>query len=156
MPDEHSGGGPHLQAAFLCEKVLQEKDNVLTFVRVVDRFVRPKPNPQMPQIQILPTQVMLVVVFKAGDIGTGKYKVEMQIFKPNTSTPFGKIESEIFFEGGHDQGVNLVSPLVLATDEEGLYWIDVLFEERLITRIPFRVMLAAGPAIFPQQGQPGI
>ena len=31
--------GPHLAMAFLCEKVLEEKDSALSFIRVVDRVM---------------------------------------------------------------------------------------------------------------------
>ena len=46
-------------------------------------------------------------------------------------------------EGGQDQGVVIANPLFLIADEEGLYWIDVLFEDSLITRVPLRVIFAA-------------
>ena len=65
MSEEQStGSGPHLAAALLCEKVLQEKDGVLSFIRVVDRFGVQEPQPgKAPE----PIQATLVVTFKAGD-----------------------------------------------------------------------------------------
>jgi hypothetical protein len=30
-------GGPYLNAALLCEKVLQERDGVLSIIRIIDR-----------------------------------------------------------------------------------------------------------------------
>jgi hypothetical protein len=56
-----------------------------------------------------------------------------------------EIENPAFFEGGPDQGANIVAPLLVIADEEGLWWIDVLFEDRLITRVPFRVIFATAP-----------
>jgi hypothetical protein len=151
MSDEFSG--PHLQAAVLCERILQEKDDVLTIIRVVDRFVRPTPGPDVPpQAQLI--QVMLVVSIKPGGIGTGKYKVQLRMYKPNAQTHSGQIENDVFFPGGQDQGVNIVNPMLFVADEEGLYWIDVLFEGRVLTRVPFRVLFATVPAI--QQIRPPI
>lgn len=100
---------------------------------------------------------MVVAAFKAGGIGTGKFRIKFRIYKPNSETPMGEMENEAFFEGGKDQGVTVANPLVFIPDEEGLYWVDVLFEDRLITRIPLRVIFAAVQMIpLPQQPhQPG-
>ena len=92
---------------------------------------------------------MLVVSLKAGGFGTGNYKIKMSIFKPDAQTPIAGIENRAFFEGGPDHGANIVSPLLLLADEEGLWWIDVLFEDRLITRVPLRVIFAEVPALPP-------
>jgi hypothetical protein len=142
MSDELSG--PHLSAAFLCEQVLQEKDGVLSFIRVVDRFVRPKPGSPVPS---LPIQVMMVIGFKAGGIGTGKCTVKIRMFKPSSAAPAGEMENEVFFEGGQDQGVTIANPFILVPDEEGLYWIEILVFEKVATRVPFRVIFAALPTI---------
>jgi hypothetical protein len=142
MPDDEVPGGPHLSAAFLCEKILQEKtDGAPSFIRVVDRFTRPNPTPGLPPQSRL-IQVMMVVAFKAGGVSTGKYKIKLRIRKPNEAQ-IGEIEKEAFFEGGKGQGVTIAHLLNFIPDEEGLYWIDVLFEDRLVTRIPFRVIFAA-------------
>jgi hypothetical protein len=138
-----SATGPYLSAAFLCEKVLQEKDGVLTFVRLVDRFTRAKPDPQIPPLarQI---QVSLVIAFKSGGFGPSKYLLKIRLYlseAPNRILI--EAENEMFFEGSPDQGVNSVFPFVLVPEEEGLYWIDVIELDRVITRVPFRVLFAA-------------
>jgi hypothetical protein len=142
MPDELSG--PHVQAALVCEKVLQEADGVLSFIRVVDRFTRPRPTQQIPP-QVI--QVMLAISLKAGGVGTGTYNIKIRLYKPNASVPSVDISSDVFFEGGQDRGVNIVHPLVLLADEEGLFWIDVLFEDAVLTRMPLRVIFVTMPAI---------
>jgi hypothetical protein len=152
MSDDLSG--PHLQAAFLCEKVLQEAHGVFSFIRVVDRFIRPKPSAIPAGAQVLPIQVMLVVSFKVGGIGTGTYKIKILGHRPNpTAPPLMEIENEMFCEGGPDSGLAVISQITMALDEEGLYWIDVLFEDRMVTRIPFRVLFASGvPTSQPPRG----
>ena len=40
--------GPYLAAAVLCEKVLQEKDGVLSAIRLVDRFIITASGTQPP------------------------------------------------------------------------------------------------------------
>lgn len=151
MSDDLSEGGPHVMAAFLCEKVLQEQGGVLSFIRVVDRFVRPKSTAQIPP---QPVQVTLVVAFKGGGVATGNVKVKIRLFKPNALSPFVEMENDVFFEGGQDRGINILAPFLILADEEGLYWIDVVFEGRLVTRIPFRVILVAAPLV-QRQNPPG-
>jgi hypothetical protein len=41
---------------------------------------------------------------------------------------------------GDDRGAALVGVMQLQLEEPGLYWFDVLFERRLLTRIPLRVV----------------
>jgi hypothetical protein len=139
-----SMSGPHLSAAFLCEKVLREGDGVLSFVRVVDRFIRPRPSAVPKGAQILPIQVMLVASFKSGGLPTGPYKVKTRLHKPeSTGSPLFETDNDVFVEGGEDQGFALVNPLVMNPEEQGLYWIDVLFEDRMVTRIPFRILFVS-------------
>jgi hypothetical protein len=40
---------------------------------------------------------------------------------------------------GDDKGQNFVVALTIAVDEEGLHWFDIMFENRLLTRIPIRL-----------------
>jgi hypothetical protein len=142
------GGGPHLFAAFLCEKVLQEKDSVISFIRIVDRFIRPEPNSQIP---MPPIQGVIVVGFKAGSLPGGKYKVILRVKKPDESQ-IAEMTNEVFFEGGQDRGLVVGLPFVMVPDEEGVYWIDVFFMEQMATRIPVRVIFQSMPAIPSQPG----
>jgi hypothetical protein len=140
MPDGFSG--PHLNAAFLCERVLQERDNVPSFIRVAERFFIPVPMGKLPHgIQVPPPilQTNLIISLKAGSLGTGKYKLRVKINKPDGSV-LQDIPHSIFFNGSDDNGVLHGVPIVLVSPEEGLYWIDVYFEDSLMTRTPLRVL----------------
>lgn len=146
MPTHDGLSGPHLAAAFLCEKVLTERDGVSSFVRVVERFTIPT-APQLPPGVELPPgmkfapssiQFNLVVMLKSGSLGMGKFTMKITLVKPNGS----EMESQgfqVFFNGGEENGVAVISPIVIPAPEEGLHWFDVYFEQSLITRIPLRV-----------------
>jgi len=148
----HDDSGPYVLGAFLCEKVLQEADGVLSFIRCVDRFGRPKPSAEIPP-QMSVIQVNLVVILRNGGLPTGNYRIAISVFKPEESEPSSTMEHRPFIEGGADKGVNIVTPMVIVPDRDGLYWIDVQFEERIMTRVPFRVIHMAPPSI--QQGTAG-
>jgi len=40
--------GPYLQAALLCERVMQEKDGVLSVIRIIDRVIHTAMGPETP------------------------------------------------------------------------------------------------------------
>jgi hypothetical protein len=156
MSDDLSGG-PHLLAAFLCEKVLREPDGVFSFIRVVDRFIRPKPSAIPAGAQVLPIQVMLVASFKSGGIPAGNYKIKIRAHRPDPAAPLlMEMDHELFVEGGPDHGLAVINPVVMNLDEEGLYWIDVLFEDQMATRIPFRVIFASTPGMQKPPKSPGV
>lgn len=146
MPLGEGISGPHISAAFLCEKVLTERDGVASFIRVVERFTiptMPKLPPGVafpPGIQFpAPTiQFNLVAILKSGDLGTGKFNMKIQLIKPDgNAMPSNPIP--IFFNGSDENGVAVISPVTIPNPEEGLHWFDVYFEDRLLTRIPMRV-----------------
>lgn len=130
--------GPYLVAALLCERVLQEKDETISVIRMVDRIAVTVNALDSPET-IPPTPVNLnaLISLKSGSArgrGTVKWRVE---------TPSGlKLPDQllpVLFEGD-DRGVNLIVALNLVIDQEGVYWFNVILEEKLLTRIPLRIL----------------
>src|ERR1700730_425082 len=98
--------GPYLVAALHCERVLQEKDETISVIRMVDRIVVTVNALGSPET-IPPTSVNLnaLISLKSGSArgrGTVKWRVE---------TPSGlKLPDQllpVLFEGD-DRGVNLI------------------------------------------------
>jgi len=140
-------GGPWVQSALLCEKLLLEAGNVPTFVRVVDRFTVPKIGQLPPGILVPPhvLQFTLVVMMKSGDLGTGSHTVRIRLQKPDQSYA-PDTTATVFFNGGDDNGAMIALPIAIPSPEEGLHWFDVEMEGvGLISRIPMRVLFQ--PAI---------
>ena len=145
--------GPHLSAAFLCEKVLTERDGVYSIIRMVDRFTLPVFKNVPPGVQIPPPVVQgtLVVAVKGGGLPAGKYTIKAVGQKPDGGfLPEGN--AQVFFPGGEDNGIFIAFPIGLAMPDEGLYWFDIYFEGVQLTRVPMRVLhqQAVLPP-FPQQ-----
>ena len=131
-------GGPYLAAAFLCETVLQERDGILSAIRIVDRIIATASGPSAPQ-QMPPVAVNLtaLIIFRSGD-AKGSFTVKIQPVSPSGfRTP--EVALPIFLEGD-DRGANLVSIIAFQAREEGLYWFDVSLNKDLITRMPLRVV----------------
>jgi hypothetical protein len=146
MATEKGLSGPHIAAAFLCEKILQENDGVQSFIRVVERFnvpILPKlpPGVQLPPGVIINQllQCFLVVSIKAGTTSGGKYHMFLQLNKPDGSQ-LPKNSFDVFLNGDNENGVTAVTPIAMPQPEEGLYWFDIYFEETLLTRVPLRVL----------------
>lgn len=131
-------GGPYVQAAVLCEKVLQEKDGVLSIIRIIDTINitasgMTAPD-EMPAGQI---NLPAVVSLKAGML-TGKYEIEIVPVTPSGKKMHG-VTVSAYFEG-NDRGVNVVLNMNLLVKEEGVFWFEVSVHDQLLTRIPLRVV----------------
>ena len=132
-------GGPYLQAALLCERALREHDNVLSVIRIIDRWhvKTPQRDESDPPFEF-PLQCTAVITFKSGDF-SGKKLLNLCLTDPEGTTS-NVAGTPILFEGG-DRGHNVIMNLSLAIKHEGLYWIDVSLDDELQTRIPFRIIL---------------
>lgn len=145
VPATPAQGGPYLQSALICEKVLRDADGVQSYIRVVDRITvtttGEDPPPEMPPQHL---DLTASITLKAGE-ARGRYAVK---FRPEAPGGFERpaLEVPVNFvgEGEHGNTVN-VELKGLEIDLEGLWWFDVLFvdrhqKEKLMTRIPLRMM----------------
>ncbi len=132
--------GPYLQAALFCEKVLQEQDGVHSIIRVIDRVTHTVVGPAPPeQMEPFSYPMTLVLMLKAGK-AQGSFQVRVDI-DPPSGVPKRGPALPVFLEGG-ERGVTLVVQMNIQFAEPGLYWFDVYFEDKLLTRMPFRVIYA--------------
>src|SRR5215469_7350249 len=117
--------GPFVQAALFCERVLEEKDGVASFIRVIDRIISQAIGPGAPE-KMPPTTfaITLVVGLKSG-FAKGSYSVTVQGRSPSgRSMPPATLP--VLLEGD-DRGANVIGRMQLELEEDGLYWFDVLF-----------------------------
>jgi hypothetical protein len=133
---------PLVTAALVCEKVLQEKDGVLSAVRIVDTYIQrlPKEAPEVIASIITPT---LLVSLKSGDFeGKGVLKVSIQ-------TPSGKInpmpqDFPLLFKGGH-HGQNVIVNIGVESKMEGVYWFLIDWNGELLARTPLKLIREEAP-----------
>lgn len=133
---------PYVTAALLCERILHEKDESLTVVRIADRIQYQMQGQGLPEgVKPLVTIQGLVSV-KSGPV-TGDHKIRIIAEKPNGDRKESAVFPVKFL--GKDQGQNLILNMHVGVDQDGLYWFDVMFDDELLTRIPL--------VIIPLQGQ---
>lgn len=130
--------GPYVQAALICEKALQEKDGVLTLVRIVDRVTHSATGPNAPEKMPTITYPMVIVVMLKSGAAKGTFPIRVDLEPPTMQRQRGPIFT-VYLEG-EDRGQNLILNLNVPLQEPGLYWFDVVFDERRLSRIPLRVL----------------
>ena len=131
---------PLVTAALICERVIQEKDGVLSAIRIVDRaevkVQTTEPNVNIQDV-VPGVQFNGLISLKSGSFkGSAVLSVEGQ-------SPSGKTKSlgdyPVTLEGEDDNGQNLVLNLMIASKEDGLHWFNIRFNGTLLTRIPLRL-----------------
>jgi len=135
--------GPFVQMATFCEKVLQERDGVLSVIRAVERVLvtvdAPGAPAELPEGTVFQTTLLLAL--KSGD-AQGRYQVVLRAEQPD-GTHLPEQTFDAMFEQG-ERGVNLIIGMGLPMIE-GLYWFDVLVSDVLLTRVPLRIMYQRRP-----------
>ncbi len=139
MSTQSTPNGPHLNAALLCEKVLQEKDGIISVIRMIDRITLTVNASLSPEtLPPLPINLFALISFKSGS-ARGRHTVKWV-----TETPSGIRLPEqllpVLFEGDNDRGVNLILNVNMIVDQEGVYWFEVHLEDQFLTRVPLRIL----------------
>jgi hypothetical protein len=128
---------PYITAALVCEKILQDKDNVLSAIRIVDTLYVSRPPGNMP-----PTVAVLSVLLmtKSGDL-TGPSELGLTLRSPSgRSKRIAEKYSSILTGGVHGQNLALTFILEIKDDDFGLYWIDAEWNGQVLTSIPFNLV----------------
>ena len=138
MTVEIETGGPWFAMAVFCEKVLEDKDGVLSAIRIVDRFFFTASGPAAPEkMPPTPIQLTALVSLKSG-FAKGSYTVRL---RPTTPSMVKMPEQSVpILLEGDDRGSNVIINMVMTVKEDGLYWFDVFLGERLVTRMPLRIV----------------
>lgn len=146
--------GLYLNFAVICEKVLREADDVLSFIRIVDQvnvtIVTPPGvdvPPELPQASSVP--LTFAVGLKSAGY-TGPVAVKLWVEAPAGSRlPEFETTEPIAVA---DRGVNLIFPMQLPVHYEGIYWFVVEVSGDIVTRVPLRIDRQVVQQLVPPQG----
>lgn len=140
-------GGPFLAAAVFCESILEDKDRVISVIRVIDGcqvFITPNAPPEVPS-KAVPVQVSqnVLVSFRSGD-APGKHLLKLVLEQPD-----GKrsdiAEQEIELSPEPHGGSNIKIAATMLVYSSGVFWIDVNLDNKRFTRMPLRVSIQRLP-----------
>lgn len=127
---------PSLRFACLCDNVIEDKEGVFSLIRIVDRVtvaVRGYKVPEkMPAVR---HKVKLAVGWTAG---VGRHSMNVRITTPSGAVK--ELQPFDFALKSVEQNQNFVGDVNLVLSEQGLYWIEVLLNGRVRTRLPWRIV----------------
>jgi hypothetical protein len=144
---------PLISAACIVERVLHERDEVLSAMRIVDVYrvkvekvpqTGPPPPAGAESVRIV--QVMNLtglVMLKAGPATPGAHVVSVKMRRPDNSVLALPEAFSVTFEGtGPTEGANLIFRFLMPhTSPAGQYWFDVSWDGDPLTSIPLRLEL---------------
>jgi hypothetical protein len=121
--ENEPSGGPYITAVFFCERVLREQDNVMSFIRAIDKWTVQGPAESMQPTMI---SLTLVVMGKSGmHRGSGMITL-------TPTTPSGEkmppIAMPVVFEGDNDRGFAATGTIGFPAkkpEHTGLNWLSM-------------------------------
>ncbi len=142
-----------LAAAVLCERVLLEKDDVLSVIRLVDTFYVHVPE-QLPEgaNPVVPLTVLLS--FKRGDEpDIDKHQAKLKIQGPKGPIQDLPVPMDFVFKPGEIASANLVITIQLGVKDFGRFRLDVFVDEKgPVAEIPFMLLERPEPKT-PERGR---
>lgn len=129
-----------LSAAFLCERIIEDRDKSLSAIRIVDTFVANVRG--LPPDAVVAVPLTLLVGLKS--TGTaGKHEVTVAIVTPSGKKMAAAAENAAMLPvvlGELGTGANAIFHINLPVLETGLFWIDVQLDGDPLTRVPFKLL----------------
>jgi hypothetical protein len=121
----------------LCEKLLYERDQVISAIRIVEVFSVPL-NPDLP----LDKQGPLMFVLASGKVPAddeAEHLIELFLIRPDGETkPVGEPIKSVFpGQPGFPRGFNIGFQLVVLATQMGIHYISVRFDGDEVRRVPF-------------------
>lgn len=140
-PTKQNRKKPLLQAATICERVITEKDGVITLIRIIDSITVSSDKDELPPGTLV---VTTAVIFKSGE-ALGKRNITLIARDPD-SNEICRLKAVMELEGGEKGGI-VSAEIPLAIKMTGLYFIDVLLGSELVTKMPLRIVYKKTPQL---------
>jgi Family of unknown function (DUF6941) len=125
-----------LAVAVFCEHVLREQDEVMSVIRIVNRFNLVAREPAPEKMPPSPLQLTAFFSFYSEQTATRTLRI-------SAASPAGKrfaADNTLPFEADKIQNVTL--KFQMTAEEPGLYWFDVSIDGELMTRMPLHIAYA--------------
>ncbi|MDH7478469.1 MAG: hypothetical protein QHH02_00480 [Syntrophomonadaceae bacterium] len=132
--------GPYLAAALICEKVLEEKDEVKSAIRIFDRLMIEVPEDPACSFDAFQYELYLLFIFKMEETAEKIYHLKVSLIDPHGEMK-STFDLEVPFEGGDKRGIDVVISTSFRFDQGGTYWFSVYLNDEWLTKIPLRIEL---------------
>ena len=127
--------------AFLCDKVLEERDGVLSAIRIVDVFFFRR-VPEMPE-EKQAVVANLVILTKAQPGTTSEHAIKVDLLRPDGErVKVGESETTSMRAKFPEApgGFNLSLTVGVKTKVPGLHFFIINLDDEEITRVPFTLI----------------
>ena len=131
--------GPWVSMAVFCDQVIEDKQGVLSLIRVIDRFTVEISAAGIDLPQQLPPGMIKLTFVIGLKAGTAKGRCEIEI---GLETPDGQtkpVSSRSVSFAAQNQGANIVNKITMGVEQEGVYWFNVKADGRMLTRAPLEI-----------------
>lgn len=132
---------PFVAAALACEKLLVEKDEVLSAIRIVDTYFI---KSDLPESASAGPPVLTNIVIALKNDAPLQGEVSIAINTPNGETKEIPQKWPISFSE-EISGANLLVALGIDSRHIGWTWVDVFWSGELLTKIPIRLVAGEKP-----------
>lgn len=137
MTDEPTKMGPYLAVAVLCERVLVEKDDTTSVIRIFDGTTRTSIVVDSTQpMEPFDHEFIVYIRLKAGGATQARVRLQLQ-------NPAGELghatEETVRFETRPEYAMNVIIAAKIRILTPGLYTFLVSVDDREVTRIPWLV-----------------
>ena len=128
---------PYLKLGAICERVLEEKDGVLSLIRIVDIFMITITGKEPPDQLLHGVKLLTIIMGWVG--GLGSHEAAFNIISPGGETQRSP-QSWSFTLDAINRGHNIIVTLPVRIAKEGVYWIEFILNDQVKSRIPFQVL----------------
>lgn len=129
---------PHLRVGALCEKVIEDKENILSLICLIDRLVLTAQGIGVPE-EMPPTVARLSAVMSWVG-GLGNHEAKVRIHGGPEDTTIAETPTLPFLLDALDRVHNIIVNLTLELKQQGLYWVEFLLNGKVKSRIPLRIV----------------
>jgi hypothetical protein len=143
--------GPYLTAALFCERVIEDKERVLTIVRIMDSIIIDLPEDipaDFPSDENrLPVSFDGLVSLKTGK-SPGEHTIRIDMISPSGKRSENYRQTVTLSPEEHG-GANLMLHNTVSVKKGGLFYFEVFIDDKLATRLPFRIDVRRQAAVQP-------
>ena len=133
-------GGPFLGAAVFCESVLEDKDRVMSAMRIVDNVnvtlpvgaPADAPSEEKPMLHL---QTCLII-FKKGDARPGKYLFRLSVRSPDGKTTELVKQQVEWTDSRAFAGAMFKTAIPFKVTGSGTHWLNVELDGKRYTSLP--------------------